>query len=58
MDERTSCNFTKAIVSLPNGQSIEGPLVWWERFGNDQLIVKIDGRIYLAHSENVILIGE
>lgn len=55
----TIYGFNKAIISLPNGQIIEGKLDSWRDFEDgDQLQVKIDGVIYLVHSSDVVLIKE
>jgi general stress protein CsbA len=55
----TTYNFDKAIVSLPNGEVIEGKLTSWKDYENsDQIQVKIDGKTYLVHSTNVVLIKE
>lgn len=55
----TTYNFDKAIVSLPNGDVVEGELTSWKDYENsDQIQVKIDGKTYLVHSTNVVLIKE
>lgn len=51
--------FDKAIVYLPNGDVVEGKLTSWNDYENsDQIQVKIDGKTYLVHSTNVVLIKE
>ena len=46
-----------AIISLPNGEIVEGNIEkWWDYENGDQIQVKIDGNIYLVHSEDVVLI--
>lgn len=51
--------FDKAIVSLPNGEVIEGKLDSWRDYEDgDQIQVKINGVTYLAHSSDVVLIKE
>lgn len=51
--------FDKAIVSLPNGEIIEGKVDSWTDYEDgDQIQVKIDGVIYLVHSSNIVLIKE
>lgn len=61
----TSCNkqiidvtyaFDKAIISLPNGELVEGKVDSWRDYDADQIQVKIDGTTYLVHSENIVLI--
>lgn len=55
----TAYSFTKAYVSLPNGEVIEGKVESWKDFvDGDQLQVKIDGKVYLTHSINVVLVKE
>lgn len=51
--------FDKAIVSLPNGDVIEGKLDSWTDYEDgDQIQVKINGVTYLVHSSDVVLIKE
>ena len=55
----TTYKFDKAIIALPNGESIEGEVEKWIDFENSDMIqVKIDGDWYLTHVNNVILIAE
>lgn len=64
----TSCNqqildtnykFDKAIISLPNGEVIEGKVESWTDYENsDQVQVKIDGVVYFCHHSDVVLIKE
>ena len=55
----TTYSFDKAIISLPNGEVIEGRVDGWTDFEDgDQIQVKIDGVTYLVHSTNVVLIAE
>lgn len=64
----TSCNrqvidlaykFEWAIISLPNGDTVEGPVESWKDYADgDQLQVKINGATYLTHAENVVLCSE
>lgn len=50
--------FDEAIISLPNGQIIQGDVDTWTDFEDgDQLQVTIDGTTYLTHSSNVVLIA-
>ena len=47
-----------AILSLPNGEVIEGKVSSWTDFEDgDQLQIRIDGKTYLVHSSNVVLIS-
>jgi hypothetical protein len=51
--------FDKAVISLPNGEIIEGKIDRWTDFEDgDQIQVTVDGVIYLVHSSNVVLIKE
>lgn len=55
----TNWKFDRAIISLPNGEIVEGKVDSWRDFEDgDQLQVKINGVTYLTHSVNVVLIDE
>ena len=55
----TTYSFERAILSLPNGEIVEGKVQSWTDFDDgDQIQVKIDGKQYLVHSENIVLISE
>lgn len=55
----TTYSYERAILSLPNGEIIEGKIQSWTDFDDgDQIQVKIDGKQYLVHSENIVLISE
>ena len=55
----TTYKFDRAILSLPNGEFIEGEIQSWKDYDDgDQIQVKIDGKTYLIHSSNVVLISE
>lgn len=55
----TTYSFEKAIVNLQNGKSVEGVVESWMDYENsDQLQVKINGKTYLTHASNVVLISE
>lgn len=55
----TTYSFDKAIISLPNGQVVEGKVDSWLDYENgDQIQVKINGITYLVHSSDVVLIKE
>ena len=51
-------SYERAILSLPNGEVIEGKITSWKDYEGDQLQVKIDGKQYLIHSEDIVLISE
>ena len=54
----TTYSFDKAIVNLPNGEIIEGKVDSWKDYEGDQIQVKIDGKTYLVHTEDIVLISE
>ena len=55
----TTWTFERAIVFLPNGEKIEGNVTSWSEFdGSDMIQVTIDGKTYLTHSSNVVMIAE
>lgn len=55
----TTYRFDRAIISLPNGQIIEGKVdSWMDYEDGDQIQVKINGVTYLVHSSDVVLIKE
>lgn len=55
----TTYNYSKAIVSLPDGTTIEGKVQSWKDYEDgDQIQVKIDDITYLVHSTNIVLISE
>lgn len=55
----TTYSYDKAIISLPNGEVVEGKVQSWKDFDDgDQIQVKIDGKMYLVHSTDIALINE
>ena len=51
--------FDRAIIKLPNGEVIEGKISTWTDYEDgDQIQVKINGKTYLVHSSNIVLISE
>lgn len=55
----TTYSFDKAVLVLPNGKVVEGKVQSWADFEDgDQIQVKIDGKSYLVHSSNIVLISE
>lgn len=51
--------YDQAIISLPNGDIIEGKVQGWTDYEDgDQIQVKIDGKTYLVHSSQIVLIAE
>lgn len=51
-------HFDRAILSLPNGEVIEGDIQSWNDYEGDQLQLKIDGVTYLVHSSDVVFISD
>ena len=52
-------SYEYAIIGLPNGQTVGGKVSSWTDYEDgDQLQVKIDGKTYLVHSSNVVLISK
>lgn len=50
-------NFDRAIISLPNGEIVEGEVdSWLDYDGSDQIQVTINGVTYYCHHSNVVLI--
>lgn len=54
----TTYKFNRAIISLPNGEVVEGKVDWWVDYEDDTVQVVIDGTTYLTHYSNVVLINE
>lgn len=55
----TTFAYDRAILGLPNGETVEGEIQSWTDYEDgDQIQVKIDGVTYLVHSEDVVLIAE
>ena len=52
-------SYERAILSLPNGEVIEGKVSSWTDFEDgDQIQVRIDRKTYLVHSSNIVLISD
>lgn len=52
-------SYNRAIISLPNGEIIDGKVQSWTDYEDgDQIQVKIDGVTYLVHASQVVLISE
>lgn len=55
----TTYSYDRAILSLPNGEVIDGKVTSWLDFEDgDQIQVKINGVSYLVHSSNIVLIND
>ena len=52
-------SYNRAILSLPNGEVVEGKVSSWTDFEDgDQIQVKIEGKTYLVHSSSIVLISD
>ena len=52
-------SYERAILMLPIGEVIEGKVSSWTDFEDgDQIQVRIDGKTYLIHSSNIVLISD
>ena len=52
-------SYEYAIIALPNGEVVEGKVSSWTDYEDgDQIQVKIEGKTYLVHSSNVVLISK
>lgn len=55
----TTWSFERAVIFLPDGEKIEGEISSWRDYDSSDMIqVAIDGKQYLTHSSNVILISD
>lgn len=55
----TTYRYEQVQLILPNGEIIEGEVKSWTDYADgDQIQVKIDGKPYLVHSSNIVLMGE
>lgn len=51
--------YDRAVGKLPNGEVIDGKVQSWTDYEDgDQIQVKIDGKTYLFHSTNIVLIAD
>lgn len=54
----TTYTFRNAQIKMPDGTVVSGQVDSWKDFDNsDQIQVKINGKTYLTHSSNVVLIA-
>ena len=55
----TTLAFDKAIIRLPDGTVVEGKVTSWTDFQDgDQIQIKMNGKTYLTHISNAVLIRE
>ena len=48
--------YDRAIIELPNGDIVDGKVEKWSDYEGDQIQVKVDGKYYLVHSSDCVLI--
>ena len=52
----TMWSFDEAMVRMPDGSVVSGKVESWRDFKDGNMLqVKIDGKVYLTHSTNVVL---
>jgi len=52
-------SYERAVLALPNGEIVEGKVSSWTDFEDgDQIQVRIEGKTYLVHSSNIVLISD
>ena len=54
----TTYSYEYAYISLPNGEVIEGKVDSWVDYESDAVQVVINGKTYLTHYSNVVLISD
>ena len=55
----TKYRFDRAIISLPNGEVVDGEVSsWLDYVDSDVVQITINGKTYLTHYNNVCLIDE
>ena len=51
--------YDRCVISLPDGEIVKGKVQSWLDFENSDMIqVKVDGKSYLVHSVNCVLIDD
>lgn len=50
--------FNYAIISLPNGDVVEGKISSWNDYEGEQIQVKMNDKVYVVHSANIVLIKQ
>ena len=55
----TTRNFDYAYIKLPTGEVVQGKVTSWKDFDDgDQIQVTINGKTYLTHITNVVLVSD
>lgn len=51
--------FDRAMIALPNGEVVDGKLSsWLDYIDSDAVMVTVNGKTYMTHYANVVLIDE
>lgn len=52
-------SYEYAYIALPNGEVVEGRVSSWADYADGDVVqVVIDGKTYLTHYENVVLVSD
>ena len=55
----TTYSFERVQIAMPDGHYIEGDVESWQDYENSDVVqVKVNGKVYLTHYMNVVLISE
>jgi len=55
----TTYSFEYVYIALPNGKSVEGKVTSWRDYEDSDVVqVTVNGKTYLTHYTNVVLISE
>lgn len=55
----TTYSFDRVQIAMPDGSVVEGRVQSWKDYENSDVVqVKVDGRVYLTHYMNVVLISD
>lgn len=55
----TKYRFDRAIIRLPNGESVEGKVSSWLDYSDSDVVqITVGGKTYLTHYSNVCLIDD
>lgn len=55
----TTWSFEHAQVDMKDGTCVKGKVETWQDYENSDVVqVKIDGKVYLTHYMNVVLVSE
>ena len=57
--EGMKVHFDRAIIILPNGDVVEGPVTSWQDYCDSDVVqITIGGKTYMTHYMNVCLIND